>query len=140
MKSLLCLSLVVFSFSANSVAFSADAPPAAGETARPVVAGKYIGTWSSGDESGKLIVTLKPDGDGWAAESSFTFQAEEIQAKVVSVKVDGTKFDLVLDWVIQGGAGQSHLIGEIGAKGIDGTYDTKTADNTSSGIWTLTRT
>src|SRR4051812_10500616 len=63
------------------------------------VAGDFAGTWKgAGDSGGKLRLKLKPAGAEWAGEASFTFQDAEVSAKVKSIKVDGTKVVLVLEY------------------------------------------
>ena len=103
------------------------------------MAGDYIGTWRNDTDGGKLRLSLKQSGAMWTAEASFTFQESEIPCKVTSLKVEGAKMEIVLDWAIEESPGQSRLIGEFSGAKIEGTYQSETPDTTSSGTWMVTR-
>ncbi len=138
------LSLALLSFS-NLVCTAAEGkappPPSNAVTATPAaIAGRYVGKWQSGpDSGGALRITLKPaEAGGWAAEASFTFEGTTIPTTMKSAKVDGAKLQLVFDWVLDGTKGQSTLTGELSGDKLGGTYQTIT-DNPSSGTWSVTR-
>jgi hypothetical protein len=80
---------------------------------------------------------LKADETGWAGEASFTFQGKEIPATVKSVKVEGAKVVLVLEYGIEGNAGGSTLTGELAADKLAGTFATN--DGGEGGTWSVTR-
>lgn len=145
MKTLLRYAVFVLTVSVSAPAVvGADVrPPAAGDPSvsdTPSVAGDFIGTWRNDTDGGKLRLSLKQIGATWTAEASFTFQEAEISAQVTSFKVNGSKIELVIAWVIQEAPGQSRMIGQLSGAKIEGTYESETPDSTSSGTWTVTRT
>jgi hypothetical protein len=115
---------------------AADGALAPGET---LAAGTFVGTWRNETDSGKLRLSFKQEGAAWSAEGSFTFQEAEIPARVTKLKVDGSKIELVLAWVVQESPGQSRMVGELSGVKIEGTFESETPDGTSSGTWTVTR-
>jgi hypothetical protein len=139
----LCRVWWLLCFLAAPAAFAADAksPTAPADPAKAAVAGDYAGTWkSSGSASGKLRVTLKPHGSVWGAEASFTYEETDVPMKLRSVKVDGTKVELVFDWDSRGTPAESKLIGEATGEKMSGTYESKIGSEPSQGTWTVTRT
>jgi hypothetical protein len=134
--------LVLLSILAPSAAFGAEEkkPAPSADAAKALVAGDYAGMWkSSGSATGKLNVKLKPHGEGWGAEASFTFEESTIATKMKSVKVDGTKVELVFEWDSRGTPSESKLTGEATGDKLAGTFESKTGDNLSSGTWSVTR-
>lgn len=106
-----------------------------------VSAGEYVGSWKGeGDAAGKLRLKLKRDNGGWAAEAWFTYQDAEVPTKMKSVRIDGTKIELVFEWQIEGTTGQSSMAGEFAGPTLRGTYESKTPDNTTRGSWSASRT
>lgn len=145
MKSLLCFGLLSLCAFAASAALAVDTTPttavAAPAAVKPVLPGDYAGSWtSSAGAGGKLRLKLKQEGPAWTAEAAFTFDEAEIATKMKSVKVDGAKVELLFDWDIQGTPGQSKITGEAKGNQLDGTYESKTAQDTTQGTWTLTLT
>jgi hypothetical protein len=116
-------------------------PVATDTPATPLqIAGKYTGIWKSDAESGNLSLNLKQDGAAWSAEASFTFQGAEVAATVTSVKVDGSNVEIVLGWNIDETPGVSRLTGKLADDKLNGTYQSETPENVTTGTWNVTRT
>lgn len=117
------------------------APPSAGKSATAIAAGDYTGTWKATNESGgALRLKLKNEAaSGWAGEASFTFDGTNIPAKVTSIKVDGSKLELVFEWEIQGTPGKSRLFGEWQEGRLKGKYDSTPAEAAGEGTWEVAR-
>jgi hypothetical protein len=123
---------------------SADAPSTVPSEAAPkisvdVTAGNFAGTWRNDVDSGKVKLSLKREGDVWTASMVFTYQETEIPAKVTSLKVHGSKVEVVAAWTIQESVGQSRMVGEQSGDKIEGTFESETTEGTSSGTWSVTR-
>ena len=105
------------------------------------VTGRYAGPWqSSTDAAGELRLSVKQDeARAWTAEATFTLEGVEVPTKVKAFEVEGTKVRLVLDWVIDGTAGQSKLVGALKENVLQGTYETSGAAGSSHGTWSVTR-
>jgi hypothetical protein len=92
------------------------------------LAGNYKGTWSGGG-SGDIRISLQPgDGGEWKSTVTFTFDGSEVQTKVTSVKVDGSKLKIVYTFDIKG-------------RTMEGTYSTKAVADGSAvdeGTWKAT--
>ncbi len=104
------------------------------------LAGDYKGTWS-GAASGDFHIVLTHAADDWKAEVSFTMGGSEVNTKVVSVKVDGNKLNLVYQYELQGTQLQSAIVGEMKDKKFSGTYKATTVADGSDvdeGTWTAT--
>lgn len=105
------------------------------------LAGTYKGSWS-GAASGDFHLTLTPAGDDWKAEVSFTMgSSDEVKTKIVSIKVDGNKLNLVYQYDLQGAQLQSAITGELKDKKFEGTYKATTVADGSDvdeGTWTAT--
>jgi hypothetical protein len=104
------------------------------------LAGDYKGTWS-GAASGDFHIVLTHAGDGWKADVSFTMGGDEVHTKMVSVKVDGNKLNLVYQYDLQGTELQSAIVGELKDKKFEGTYKAITVADGSDvdeGTWTVT--
>jgi hypothetical protein len=142
-SSLRFLPLTLCAISATFVsdaALPARPTPTAVEAGAPrSIAGEFVGTWQNDVESGKLRLVFKQVDDLWTAESTFTYQDAEIPAKASELKIDGAKVELVLDWEIQGAPGHSRLIGEWSGSKIEGIYDSKSGDTTTTGTWSVAR-
>lgn len=102
------------------------------------IAGTYKGSWSGG-ASGDFRIKLEPADNGqWNAEIVFTMGTDEVKTKVKSVKVDGSKLDVVYDFDLQGNALESTVTGELTGKTLEGTYKTKAVGDGSpvdEGTW-----
>jgi hypothetical protein len=104
------------------------------------LAGDYKGTWS-GAASGDFHIVLTHAGDDWKAEVSFSMGGDEVHTKIVSVKVDGNKLNLVYQYDLQGTQLQSAIVGELKDKKIEGTYKATTVADGSDvdeGTWSAT--
>ena len=105
------------------------------------VAGTYKGSWcgaANGDFRLKLEHT--PGGE-WKADVVFTMGTDEVKTKIKSVKVDGSKVDIVYDFDLQGNALVSTVTGEVTGKKMASTYKTKTVADGSpvdEGTWKVT--
>lgn len=102
------------------------------------LAGDYKGTWS-GAASGDFHIVLSHPGDEWKAAVSFTMGGDEVHTKIISVKVDGNKLNLVYQYDLQGNQLQSAITGELKDKKLEGTYKaTSVADGSAvdEGTWT----
>lgn len=102
------------------------------------LAGTYKGSWSGG-ANGDFRITLEPAGSGeWKADIVFTMGIDEVKTKVKSVKVDGSKLDVVYDFDLQGNALESTVTGQLTGKTLEGTYKTKAVADGSpvdEGTW-----
>ena|ERR1700730_18439371 len=88
------------------------------------IGGTYKGSWS-GAANGDFRLKLEPAGNGdWNAEVVFTIGTDEVKTKVKSVKVDGSKIDIVYTFDLQGTALQSGVTGQLTGKTLEGTYKT----------------
>jgi hypothetical protein len=104
------------------------------------LAGDYKGTWS-GAASGDFHVVLTHPDDDWRAEVTFTMGGAEVKTKIVSVKVDGNKLNLVYQYDLQGTQLQSAIVGELKDKKFEGTYKATTVADGSDvdeGTWSAT--
>jgi hypothetical protein len=102
------------------------------------LAGDYKGTWT-GAASGDFHIKLSHPGDEWKAEVTFTIGSDEVKTKIVSVKVDGNKLNLVYQYDLQGTQLQSAIVGELKDKKFEGTYKATTVADGSDvdeGTWT----
>ena len=143
MKPLLYSALLALCASASSPVSGVETQPpvklASSSTATPfLTVGNYVGTWTNGGEGGELRLTLKQDGANWTASASFSFQGEQISTQVRSVTVEGAKIQLTLDWDMQETPGHSRMTGASTGDTIQGSYESKTPSETSTGTWTVT--
>lgn len=102
--------------------------------------GDYKGTWS-GAASGDFHIVLTHAGDDWKATVTFTMGGDEVKTKIVSVKVDGNKLNLVYQYDLQGTQLQSAITGELKDKKFEGTYKATTVadgEDVDEGSWTAT--
>ena len=119
-----------------------SAPPVAGKaTAKPALAGEYAGNWKGKEEStGALRIKLKQDeAAAWAAEAWFTFEGAEVATTMKSIRVEGTKIEMVFGWLIQGTAAQSTLTGEVTGDVLEGKYESTSQEGAASGTWKVKR-
>lgn len=102
------------------------------------LAGTYKGSWS-GAASGDFRITLEPGANGeWKAEIVFTLGNDEVKTQIKSLKVDGSKLDVVYDFDLQGNALESTVTGQLNGKTLEGTYKTKSVADGSpvdEGTW-----
>jgi|ERR1051326_4455245 hypothetical protein len=89
-------------------------------------AGTYKGTWAGGQAGGDLTMTLRAADDGTPqAQVSFTLGGQDIKCSVTSVKVDGSKIEVVYDFDLGDVKLQSTATGQLSGKALEGTYKTK---------------
>jgi len=102
------------------------------------ITGTYKGSWS-GAANGDFSLKLDPAENGqWKADVVFTMGSDEVKTKVKSVKVDGSKIDIIYDFDLQGTALESTISGQLTGKVLEGTYKTKTVAEGSpvdEGTW-----
>ncbi len=124
-----------------SAAETKSAPPSAGKSsAKPTIAGEYSGNYKGSNETtGALRIKIKADGADWIAESMFTFEGTEVPTKMKSIKVEGSKVEIVFGWEVQGTAAQSKLNGEWDGTKIEGKYESSSAEGAAQGTWSVTR-
>ena len=102
------------------------------------VAGTYKGSWSGGANGDFRLKLEQTPGGEWKADIVFTMGTDEVKTKIKSVKVDGSKVDIVYDFDLQGNALESTVAGELTGKTMEGTYKTKTVADGSpvdEGTW-----
>lgn len=96
--------------------------------------GTYKGTWVSDNQGGgDLTMTFRGDSDSPRAEVSFTNEGETIKCDVKSVKLDGSKLLLVMDYGAEGNRYEATLSGVVDGKLLSGTYKTKLLADDSVG-------
>src|SRR5215475_12181945 len=86
------------------------------------VNGTYKGTWTSDNQGGgDLTMSFSSDSGSLKAEVSFTNEGETVKCDVKSVKLDGSKLLLVMDY---GGGDRNEAIvsGVLDGKLLSGTY------------------
>lgn len=96
--------------------------------------GTYKGTWVSDNQGGgDLTMTFRGDSDSLRAEVSFTNEGETIKCDVKSVKFDGSKLLLVMDYGVDDNRYEATLSGVMDGKLLSGTYKTKLLADDSVG-------
>lgn len=96
--------------------------------------GTYKGTWVSDNQGGgDLTMTFRGDSDSLRAEVSFTNEGETIKCDVKSVKFDGSKLLLVMDYGVDDNRYEATLSGVVDGKLLSGTYKTKLLADDSVG-------
>jgi hypothetical protein len=96
--------------------------------------GTYKGTWVSDNQGGgDLTMSFSGDSDSLKAEVSFTNEGETIKCDVKSVKLDGSKVLLVMDYGVEGNRYEATLSGVVDGKQLGGTYKTKSLADDSTG-------
>jgi hypothetical protein len=106
-------------------------------------AGTYTGKWFGASAEGAFNLALSQGKKGeWTAEVSFTYGDSDIKCKMVSVKVEETKIELVYDFQIAGMQARSTVTGEINGGSMSGKYHTKAPDGTDvdEGTWKVALT
>ena len=105
-------------------------------------AGTYVGKWIGLNAEGDFkIVLLQAEKGEWKAEVSFTYGDADIKCKMVSVKVEEDKVELVYDFEIANLHARSTVTGEIKGNQMSGKYHTQAADGSDvdQGTWKVTR-
>ena len=109
--------------------------------AEPVAAGAYKGKYEGTSGGGDIKISLALTDGKWNAEAGFGLGGQEVKCKVLSVKVDGSKMQMVYSFDLGGTVLQSSIEGEMKGTTLAGTYKTKaTADGSAvdEGTWTAT--
>ena len=106
--------------------------------------GTYKGTWTGGQADGDFTMTLRSGEDGPAkADVSFTIAGQNVKCNVTSVKVDGSKIEIVYEFDLGDVRLQSTVIGQLSGKALEGTYKTKSLADGSAvdeGTWKVAQT
>lgn len=98
------------------------------------VIGTYKGAWTSDNQGGgDLIMNFSGDSGSLKAEVSFTNEGETIKCDVQSVKLDGSKLQLVMDYGIEGNRYEATVSGVVQGKLLSGTYKTRSLTDDSTG-------
>jgi hypothetical protein len=104
--------------------------------------GTYKGTWASDNQGGgDLTMSFSGDSDSLKAEVSFTNEGQTVKCDVKSVKLDGSKLLLVMDYG-EGGRYEAIVSGVLHDKMLSGTYKTKPLADDSpgdTGTWKITK-
>lgn len=103
----------------------------------PIKAGTYKGTWTGTTGGGDFHLTLQSDGKGGlGAQVGFTIDSQEVPCKVLSLKTDGGKLEMVYEFDLQGNKLQSAIQGTSKGKSLEGTYKTTAGDQAvDAGSW-----
>jgi hypothetical protein len=103
------------------------------------LAGTYKGTWTGGMANGDITLVFSAGtGGDPKAEVSFTIQGQDVKCNVTSLKVDGSKVEVVYDFDLGDTKLQSTATGELTGKTLQGTYKTKSLADGSAvdeGTW-----
>ena len=103
------------------------------------LSGTYKGSWSGGQANGDISMTFRPgDGGTPKADVSFSIAGQDVKCNVTSLKVDGSKIEIVYEFDLGDVKLQSTASGEIKDKGLEGTYKTKSLADGSAvdeGTW-----
>src|SRR5215469_11844722 len=104
--------------------------------------GTYKGTWASDNQGGgDLTMSFSGDSGSLKAEVSFTNEGETVKCDVKSVKLDGSKLILVMDYG-EGDQNEAIVSGVLDGKLLSGTYKTKSLADDSpgdTGTWKSTK-
>jgi len=103
--------------------------------------GTYKGTWSGGQASGDISMTLTTAGGETKAVVSFAFGGQDVKCNVTSVKVDGGKIEIVYTFDLGDVKMESTATGELKGTSLEGTYKTKSLADGSAvdeGTWKAT--
>jgi hypothetical protein len=96
--------------------------------------GTYKGTWVSDDQGGgDLTLSFSGNSDSLQAEVSFTNEGETINCDVKSVKLDGSKLLLVINYGLEGNHYEAILSGVLDGTTLSGTYKTRLLADDSAG-------
>jgi hypothetical protein len=100
--------------------------------------GTYKGTWSGGQASGDITMTLRTVDGAPKAEVSFSLGGQDIKCNVTSLKVDGSKIEISYNFDLGDTKLQSTATGQLNGKTLEGTYTTKSLADGSAvdeGTW-----
>ncbi len=100
--------------------------------------GTYKGTWSGGQASGDITMTLRTVDGAPKAEVTFNLGGQDIKCNVISLKVEGSKIEIIYDFDLGDTKLQSTASGQLNGKTLEGTYKTKSLADGSAvdeGTW-----
>ena len=101
--------------------------------------GTYKGTWTGGQANGDITLTFRlGDAGATKADVSFTIAGQDVKCNVTSVKIDGSKVEVIYDFDLGDVKLQSTATGESNGKTLEGTYKTKSLGDGSAvdeGTW-----
>jgi hypothetical protein len=119
-----------------------NSPAASIATANAAFTGEFTGEWRAQNQSGGALRLKFIPGSAAAlsAHVSFTFEGTVVPTTTKSLKIDGTRIQLVIGWEVDGTAASSQLIGELKNEQLEGTYDSTTNEGAAKGTWKATRT
>lgn len=108
------------------------------------VTGKFAGTWTSAasGNGGDLRLAITPGASGeWTAQSSFTYQGQEVKTEPLSVKVEGDRVEVVFGYDLADAKLHSTMRGVLSGDKITGKYVSQDADGQAvdEGTWAVTR-
>ena len=108
------------------------------------VTGSFAGTWASGSSGsgGAIHMTFTPSAAGeWQAQSSFTYQGQEVKTSPVSVKITGDQVVVVFEYDIDGAKLHSTMRGTLTGDTVKGKYVSQDAGGQpmDEGTWEATR-
>ena len=103
------------------------------------LAGTYKGSWTGGQADGDITMTFRSGDDGAPKiDVSFTIAGQDVKCNVTSLKVDGSKMEVVYDFDLGDVKLQSTATGQLNGKALEGTYKTKSLADGSAvdeGTW-----
>lgn len=104
--------------------------------------GTYKGTWSGGQANGDITLTFRAgDAGATKADVSFTIAGQDVKCNVTSVKVDGSKVEVIYEFDLGDVKLQSTATGQWNGQTLEGTYKTKSLADGSAvdeGTWKAT--
>ena len=106
------------------------------------LAGKHAGEWksNSSDVGGPIRFTLEAAGGTWKCDLSFGLNGADVKTTMKTVKVQGSKIELLYDFDAGGMTLTSHVTGEWNGSGFKGNYDTTGGGvPVDSGTWSASR-
>ena len=96
--------------------------------------GTYKGSWTSDNQgSGDLTLSFSGNPQSLKAKVSFTNDGETVDCDVKSVKLDGSKLLLVMEYSLQGNHIEATISGVLDGKALSGIYKAKSLGDDSAG-------
>ena len=107
-------------------------------SAEPVTAGTYTGKWDGTSASGNIQLILASNDGKWTGSASFGMGGDDVKCIVKSIKVDGSKVQIVYTFDLQGTVLQSAINAEMSGKKLSGKYKTTAEDGSTVDEGTFT--
>lgn len=107
-------------------------------SAEPIAAGSYKGKYEGSSGGGDIKISLTLVDGKWNGEAGFGLGGQDVKCKVISLKVDGSKIQMVYTFDLGGTVLQSAIEGEMKGTTLAGTYKTKVPADGSAvdeGTW-----